>query len=112
MVMRPDVEVFSALADPTRLDLVERLQRADGLATTELAQGTGLSRQAVKKHLDVLAHAGLVTDTRSGRRRIWRLDPSPLRSVQSWAEGIRTQWETRFNQLDAFLLQQGDETCT
>lgn len=108
MVMRPDVAIFSALADPTRLELVERLQRADALATTELAEGTGLTRQAVKKHLDVLAHAGLVQGTRDGRRRLWRLDPAPLSSVQNWAEGIRTQWEARFDQLDALLTRQGD----
>lgn len=108
MVMRPDTAVFVALADPTRIDLIERLQRAHALATTELAEGTGLTRQAVKKHLDILENAGLVHGTRSGRRRLWRLDPAPLTSVQHWAEGIRTQWEARFDQLDAFLAQQGD----
>lgn len=108
MSMRPEVALFSALADPTRLEIVERLQRADALATTELADGTGMTRQAIRKHLDVLANAGLVQDTRSGRRRLWRLDPAPLSSVQAWAEGIRTQWETRFDQLDAFLTRQGE----
>ncbi len=104
MVMRPDPSLFSALGDSTRLDLIERLQRVDALATTELASGTGLTRQAVKKHLDVLAEAGLVHSTRSGRRRIWRLDTGPLMSMGTWAEHIRQQWETRFDQLDALLL--------
>jgi len=108
MVMRPDTAVFAALADPTRLDLIERLKGVTALATTELAEGTGLTRQAVKKHLDVLARAGLVHGSRSGRRRLWHLDPAPLDSVQDWAEAIRTQWEARFDQLDAFLAQQGE----
>ncbi len=88
--------------------MIERLQRDDALSTTELAHGTGLTRQAVKKHLDVLAQAGLVHGTRSGRRRIWRLDAQPLALVQHWAQGIRTQWEARFDQLDALLARQGD----
>lgn len=104
MVVRPNPSLFSALADSTRLDLIERLRRVDALATTELASGTGITRQAVKKHLDVLAGAGLVHGTRSGRRRIWRLDTRPLESVEAWAEHIRHEWETRFDQLDALLL--------
>ena len=104
---RPASQIFGALADPTRLQLLERLGDGRARATLELAQGTGISRQAVTKHLKVLHGAGLVHDSRSGRRRMWRLDPAPLRHVQDWTESLRVTWEQRFDQLDAFL-ENGD----
>lgn len=103
MVMRPRLEVLGALADPTRLDLIERLQQGSALATTQLAQGTGITRQAIRKHLTVLEQAGLVTNRRVGRQRLWSLDPGPLAEVGDWASSIRSTWEARFDRLDAFL---------
>lgn len=110
MVMRPRLEVLTALADPTRLAVIERLQDGSRLATTELASGSGLTRQALRKHLAVLEHAGLVRGRRDGRQRLWSLDPAPLDAVTDWTRAIRTTWEERFDRLDAFLAaeEQGD----
>lgn len=108
MVARPDSVVFAALADPTRLELVERLQSAQPLSTTQLAESLPISRQAVRKHLDVLAIAGLVHDHRQGRQRLWELDARPLREVRDWADSYRALWEARLDRLDAFLLTQAD----
>jgi len=105
MVARPtpDPLVFAALADATRLSLVTRLQVERARSTTELAEGTGMSRQAIRKHLGVLAEAGLVRDRREGRQRLWELDPEPLAEVRDWADAVRRTWEARFDRLDAFL---------
>ncbi|MCB9745752.1 MAG: helix-turn-helix transcriptional regulator [Alphaproteobacteria bacterium] len=102
----PDVAVFAALADPTRLSLLQRLRDQRPRSTTQLVQGTGLTRQAVRKHLGVLSQAGLVRHRRSGRTRQWELDARPLEQVSVWADSYRRFWETRLDQLDALLLAQ------
>lgn len=99
----PDPQVFAALGDATRLTLVQRLVGEPALSTTALAAGTGLSRQAVRKHLGVLLEAGLVRHRREGRERLWSLHPTPLDDVRDWASAIRRQWEERFDRLEAFL---------
>lgn len=107
----PHPGVFSALGDATRLRLVERLREAEALSTSALAEGTPLTRQAVTKHLEVLAGAGLVRDVRRGRERLWSLDARPLAEVAGWVERYRAIWEARMDRLDDYLkqLQQGDE---
>ena len=71
--------VFAALGDATRLRLVARLCGDGPLSIARLSDGTGVTRQAITKHLNALAAAGLARDTRSGRERIWELEPSPPR---------------------------------
>lgn len=103
MVATPDPRLFAALGDPLRLALVGRLGREGALPTTELARETGVTRQAVRKHLDVLARVGLVSDERRGRQRLWTLDPRPLGEVADWAAAYQAQWEARFDRLQHML---------
>lgn len=83
-------EVFRALADPTRRLLLEELRRRDGQTLFELCtrlisvHGVAVTRQAVSKHLGVLAGAGLVRVTRAGRTTVHRLDPGPFAGVAGW----------------------------
>ena len=100
----PSPHIFAALADETRLALVDRLQLQRTRSTTQLAEGTGISRQAVRKHLGVLHEAGLVTHRRVGRERMWELDAAPLAEVRDWIDAVRQHWESRLDRLDAFLL--------
>lgn len=104
-MVRPDPALFAALADGTRLELVDRLLPVAALSTTELADGTGMSRQAVHKHLSVLEAAGLVSHRRAGRRRLWSLEPGPLLHIRTWIDRTRAQWQARFDRLDALLAQ-------
>lgn len=102
--------IFAALGDPTRLRIVDRLGRAGPASITTLTRGTSLTRQAVTKHLAVLAEAGLVHDARRGRERVWALDAAPLREVAEWVEQYRAQWEDRLDRLEAFLQTLPPET--
>lgn len=102
----PRAQVFAALADETRLALLGRLRGGPARSTTELASGTELSRQAVRKHLGVLAEAGLVRHRRLGRQRLWSLDAAPLRAVSVWSASYAAFWEARLDALDAFLVAQ------
>lgn len=76
---------LSALADPTRRQIMESL-RAGPRAVGEIAQGMTVSRPAVSQHLKVLKEAGLVTDRPEGTRRVYYLDPKGLASLRAWLD--------------------------
>ena len=76
---------FSALADPTRREIFERLARRP-TAVGELADGLPVSRPAVSQHLRVLRDAGLVTDTKVGSRRLYRVDPDGVAGMRSYLD--------------------------
>lgn len=98
----PAAPIFAALGDPTRLHLLARLGRGEASLST-LAAGTGMTRQAVTKHLDVLARAGLVRHARFGRERRYRADVAPLAEAADWIASWRTQWEASFDRLADYL---------
>lgn len=95
--------VFSALADPSRRYVVERLAALGHATTTQLAGELPMTRQAVAKHLASLEHAGLVRGTREGRSTVYRPDPAPLRDATEWMERVGAQWDERLAALARHL---------
>jgi DNA-binding transcriptional ArsR family regulator len=94
--------VFSALADPTRRDIVARL--AEGDATVgQLAEPYQMTLQAVYKHLRVLEDAGLVSRPRGPQPRPVRLETEVLTQMETWIERYRRRAEQRYRRLDALL---------
>jgi len=94
--------VFSALADPTRREVVRLL--ADRPATaTELSSRLPVSRQAVAKHLAALEDAGLASPTREGREVRYRLTPSPMTRAASWMAEVGAEWDRRLEELKRHL---------
>jgi len=85
--------IFSALADPTRLRLLARLSAGGPESITRLRAGSEMSRQGLTKHLEVLSRAGLVTDRRRGRERIWQVEPGRLDDARSCIDRISKQWD-------------------
>jgi DNA-binding transcriptional ArsR family regulator len=108
MAADPLSRVFSALADPTRRDLVARLTLADA-TVTELAEPYDVSLQAVAKHLRVLEDAGLVTRGRDAQRRPVHLEAEVLDLMTAWIERYRRQAEERFARLDSVLAAMANE---
>lgn len=97
-------QVFRALADPTRLRIVEQL--GDGPApTSQLADGSGMSLPSFLQHLRVLEDVGLVASRKQGRARIYRLTPAPLREAETWLAQRRRTWERRLDRLDEHLYE-------
>ncbi|MCX6399400.1 MAG: metalloregulator ArsR/SmtB family transcription factor [Propionibacteriales bacterium] len=96
--------VFSALADPTRRDMVARLAAGDA-TVNELAAPYDVSLQAVSKHLKVLEEAGLVSRSRDAQRRPVHLDAEVFDLMTKWIERYRQQAEERFQRLDAVLAR-------
>src|SRR5438067_6430745 len=86
--------VFAALGDSTRLRLVAWLCAGGAFSIAQLTAQTDLTRQAVTKHLQVLAAAGVVRDVKVGRERLWQLDPVQIEEAKRTLEVIGREWET------------------
>ena len=100
---------FSALGDPTRRAILQRL--SDGMASVgELAEPFDISMPAISRHLKVLERAGLVKRTRNAQWRPVQLDAAPLAEIANWVERYRQHWEQTFDRMDDYLaeLQKGD----
>jgi DNA-binding transcriptional ArsR family regulator len=94
--------VFRAIADPTRRAILDRL-RAGPSPVNALASEFRQSRPAISKHLRVLREARLVKEQRSGRERLYRLQPRPLMQVAGWVEGYRAFWLVSLDNLKRYL---------
>jgi DNA-binding transcriptional ArsR family regulator len=95
-------ETFHALADPTRLMMVERLSRGPA-SVSELARPFAMSLPAVVQHLHVLERSGLVRSEKAGRVRTCRIEPAALETVEDWAAQRRRSWERRLDRLGEYL---------
>jgi len=93
---------FHALADPTRRALLDLLRQGTQPAG-QIARAFPVSRPAISKHLRQLRKAHLVVETRSGRHRLYRLNPEPLKSVDSWLEHYRVFWSANLASLKTFV---------
>lgn len=95
--------VFAALGDPTRLGLLGRLSVEGPLPTTRLSEGTGVTRQAITRHLYALGDAGLVRNARRGRERVWELDAERLEIARGYLDRIAARWDEAADRLRAFV---------
>jgi DNA-binding transcriptional ArsR family regulator len=95
--------VFAALGETTRLTLVAKLCKEGPLSITRLSEGSGVTRQAVTKHLHMLEGAGLVHGTRFGRERIWELETKRLEKARQCLDQISDQWDAAIGRLRAFV---------
>jgi DNA-binding transcriptional ArsR family regulator len=101
-------DTFSALADPTRREILVRL--ADGERSVgELAAPFEMSLPAISKHLGVLERAGLISRERQGRVRRCRLEPQPLGDALEWIARYGSFWEDRFDSLERLLAEEREE---
>ena len=101
--MTPTLEqgrVLAALAEPTRLHLLERLAARGAATATALAADVPVSRQAVVKHLAILDDAGLVEGTRQGREVRYTLRSQPLDATARWMADLAAQWDRRLQALN------------
>ena len=110
MAADPLSQVLSALADPTRRDMVARLAVADA-TVIELAEPYDVSLQAVSKHLKVLEEAGLVSRRREAQRRPVHLEAEVFDLMTRWIERYRRQAEARYQRLDDVLAFMPDDVA-
>ena len=98
-ILEQTVPVFAALGDETRLRLVVRLSTGGPMSIARLTQDASVTRQAVTKHLQVLADAGLAHSSRLGRESVWELDLEKLEAARRCIESLSAQWDEALGRL-------------
>jgi DNA-binding transcriptional ArsR family regulator len=93
-------DVFAALADPTRRTVLQEVALRGSATATELAEPLAVTRQAVAKHLGVLAQAGLVDARREGRETRYRPTPAPMGEAIGWMTEVGSAWDERLAALE------------
>ena len=100
-------QVFFALADPTRREVILRLSQGGPVTVSDLARQLPVTRQAVAKHLAALTEAGLISAEQEGRRTRYHLTPGPLADAMGWMAEVGAQWDDRLLALHRHLQQRG-----
>lgn len=95
--------IFSAVADPTRRQILDRLRSHGPLSVKQLSAPLPISRQGVTKHLDILLKSGLVEMRRVGRERLHFLNPQPLHELEQWLQPYSEIWDRRLTRLQQHL---------
>ena len=96
-------EVFNALGDPVRLEMVQRLTNGQPSTISVVSEGLGITRQGARKHLQVLADAGLVTLQPRGREVAVELDVKTLDSARAYIAELEKRWDARLDALKSFV---------
>ncbi|MEX2395027.1 MAG: metalloregulator ArsR/SmtB family transcription factor [Actinomycetota bacterium] len=96
------MKAFAALADDTRLEIIEVLAKRDA-SVNDLVALFAISQPAVSQHLKVLREAGLVRVRPEAQRRIYSIDPNGLKRIDSWLTRYRKLWSGRFDRLEAHM---------
>ena len=94
--------VFSALADPTRVQILDLLRRKER-SVSELVDEFELTQPAISQHLRVLREAGLVASRAAAQRRVYSINPAPLRELDRWLEPYRKFWAEELDALERHL---------
>jgi len=95
-------DIFQAIADPTRRAIIA-LIALQAMTPNAIADNFNTTRQAVSKHLQILAECDLVKQEKQGREIFYSLEIEKMKEIDIWLEQFRKIWETRFNQLDKVL---------
>jgi DNA-binding transcriptional ArsR family regulator len=98
--------VFGALSDPTRRHVLDEIGRRGAATATELAADLPVTRQAVAKHLGVLAGAGLVDGRRAGRETRYRVTPAPMGEAIDWMTRVGAEWDDRLARLQRLTARE------
>lgn len=95
--------LFDALGDPNRLRIITRLCDGGPCSTTEVTHVVAVSRQAATKHLLLLEAVGLVSSQRTGRERIWRVQPEPLTEASEYLTALSQRWDQALARLRSYV---------
>src|SRR5215813_8461677 len=99
-------QIFAALADPMRRNLLVKLAESSPKTATQLAQEYPITRQGILKHLTILEDAGLVDVHQIGREKRYTLTPEPLEELEQWIEDLGAKWDKRLLRLKTWLEQE------
>ena len=97
-------DVFNAIGDWHRREVLDALIAGEK-AVGEIVNDLSMSQPQVSKHLRVLSEVGLVTCRAEGRRRLYRLEPAPLRPLREWLAAYEQAWNARMDRVDDYLRE-------
>ena len=97
---------FSALSDPTRFAIVERLIKDGELPVSDLLEGQTISAPAVSRHLKVLVNAGIVARRASAQQRLYSVRPQAIETISAWTMSHKEFWQASFDRLEAALMKE------
>ena len=95
-------DIFHAIADPTRRNILSLLA-TKAMTPNTIAEHFDTTRQAVSKHLQILAECDAINQRRTGREIYYHFNPTKMKEIDQWLEALRKQWQDRFDQLDKLL---------
>ena len=104
------MDVFSALADPTRRTILELLAKSGPLAATEICEKFSVSPQAISQHLKALREAQLVQVEKRAQKRLYSLNPAAMLELEGWAGHMAQLWSERFDALEEVLKAEKKKT--
>ena len=109
MLYNASMDMFTALADPTRRRILELLASSGQLSATDICDKFQVSHAAISQHLKVLRMTRLVDMEKRAQQRIYRLNPVALSEFEEWVQNMTRRWETRFAVLDEILEIEKDK---
>lgn len=98
---------FSALSDPTRLNVVEALTQQGELPVAALLSNVEMSAPALSRHLKILREAGVIKQRAEGTKRYYRVAPEAMRAISDWTIQNRRFWDASLDRLDVLLAENG-----
>lgn len=99
-------QIFSALSEPRRFEIVELLAKKGRLNSTDISKRFEVTPAAISQHLKVLKEAEVVIMRKLAQQRLYEINPDALDQVEDWAANIKTMWLDRFNRLERLLNTQ------
>jgi len=103
--MKPLLKTLSALADGTRMAIVEQLIDHGELAAGDLVPGASITTPAISRHLKVLREAGLITQRAEGTKRLYSARPESLQLIADWTQSRRAFWDSSLDRLEVALRE-------
>jgi DNA-binding transcriptional ArsR family regulator len=109
MLYNIGMDMFVALADPTRRNILELLASRGELSATAIYEQFSVSPQAVSQHLKVLREANLVEMEKRAQKHLYRINPQALSQFEEWVNNMQRMWSERFDALDTVLEMEKQE---
>lgn len=103
------MDLFAALAEPTRRRILELLAERGQMAASDIYQQFDSTPPAVSQHLKVLRETGLVRVEKQAQKRLYGINPDKMYEFESWAKRTMQLWSKRFDRLDQILQNEGEE---
>jgi len=100
------MDTFTALADPTRRNILEMLVGSGELSATDIYKRFRVSPPAISQHLKVLREANLVRVEKRAQKRIYYVNPEPMKELEKWIQTFTKQWQDRHDRLEDMLMKQ------